>query len=571
KKNNSLRFQAEESPAPTNIHEEQTEEGLNEYVAFLKQSRAQNAVSESKASSKAPLRPSAPIEIELRDEASIPIEEEAAPETFERHALEEEFIEEKKVRARIPSESAKPFKINKVILGASISAGVIIILCILFLGPKPEEPKPDPYLTRLLTPIETQIKTQAALKPPTTPHPVKLVVRSKAPSTLLGKMNLATFNGEFENVVRLGSTAPNLGDEELALFLEALFQRAGNKPTRHAELRQRLEQEKSTHPENSALIRTTALSILLNPSKERSLSKALEILKSLSLTRSNDTLVFAYLGLTYEQMDQLNLAHQAWDESLTLEPGFVWILEKRDNFYRSEKKYPQAMQMAEKISQIAGHELDGQIRLAQISELKEDLNSAANFYRKAIKIQDSAALRLALGEILEDATAEASLREFQAGLKAHPSKSEKRDLYIQIGRTECDLKNYEASSDAFKKALTQDPHAIKISTEKANCELNAGKYKSAAATLEKALKSSPNNAQLWQNYGLSLQHLNKQRAALAALKRSVELKATDSNHLLIAQVLVSMQKKQEATIHLRKAIQLNPKNKKAAALLKSLN
>jgi Tfp pilus assembly protein PilF len=114
-------------------------------------------------------------------------------------------------------------------------------------------------------------------------------------------------------------------------------------------------------------------------------------------------------------------------------------------------------------------------------------------------------------------------------------------------------------------------HSVKIAIEKARCELSSKSFRAASATLEDALKLSPNNYQLWQDYGFALYRQDKHRAAHSALKHAIELKATDQGYYLIAQVLVSLHKEAEAGVYLKKALQLNPNHREARVLLRSLN
>jgi tetratricopeptide (TPR) repeat protein len=593
---------------------DETEEGLKDYVDFLKNSRTQTHTQESEPpkTSATPLKsfeladePKPPMKVEeeipLTQElvSSGPINSQSSPSPQQRISASNRIssVERSIVRDRNsdsypkrPAKKAVEDHRRAVTLAIVGVFSIALVSVVIYWPQKPIEEIQDPYLTQLLTPQDSTTVTPSHRihTSPSTPES-KPVVKPKAEvvvaeepvhepratvsfeSATYRKMRQALLNGDYENVVRLGSAVNHLEDEEAALFFEALFERAGDKVQRHQDLYKKLQDEKSQFPNSSALIRTSAFAMIKDPSGDRSIPRAIEILKSLQLTRSDDPFVFAYLGRAYERVDRMDLAHRYWEQALSLEPNFVWILQVRDQFYRSEKKFNLAMGMAEHLSKVPNHELEGYKRMGEVAELKNDGNSAVHFYRKALKIQDSAELHIQIGDILLETNQEGALREFEAGLRAKPSRMEKRDIYIRIGRNQCDQQNYQAALQAFKKAFAEDAHSIKIAIEKSRCELSAKSYKAAANTLENALKLNPNSSQLWQDYGYALLHQDKLKPAFTAIKRAIELKPSDQAYFLMAQVHMAMKKRPEAQMYLRKAIQLNPKNREAKALLKQLN
>lgn len=596
------------------VESEETEEGLKEYVSFLKNSRSQNQNRDEESTARASNTTLKTFELantiesktssdsndliaELMNSPSdIPASSptvEASSSTAkptDRSAIERGGTKERTTTPRVTTKPPikAPRKENRraVILAVVGVISIIVVTIAVNLPQKPIEESVDPVLTQLLTPHTPEPGRQIKIAPPpdrkiyiqksteaSKPAPVEVVepLLGNQESKLYQQMRTDLIAGEFENVIRVGSSAPQLQDEEAALFLEALFERAGEKFSRHQELVKKLEDYRTHYPSSSALVRTMALALIKNSEKEKSIAKAIEILKSLQLTRAEDPLVFAYLGRAYDLIDRSDLAHRAWDQSLALDPHFVSILRTREESYRSERKYNAALDMATKLSGVPGHEVEGLTRMAQVLELKNDTANALHHYRKAIKIEDSSALRIAMADILLEGNREGGIRELEAALKAHPSKIEKRDINVRLGRIYCDAKTYEAATQAFRRAIAEDARSIKIVQEKARCELRAKSFRTAASTLENGLKLSPNNPQIWHDYGYSLLHQDKLKPALEAAKRSLELKPSDQNFVLVAQVLVAMKKKPEAAIYLKKAIQANPKNREARSLLQQVN
>jgi tetratricopeptide (TPR) repeat protein len=92
----------------------------------------------------------------------------------------------------------------------------------------------------------------------------------------------------------------------------------------------------------------------------------------------------------------------------------------------------------------------------------------------------------------------------------------------------------------------------------------------ATKEFEIALNLSPNNSQVWMNYGYALFKQKKFQAALGALRRSLDLHENDQVHYFMALTLLELNRKTEAGQHAKRAAKLNPSNSQAKSLASKL-
>lgn len=92
----------------------------------------------------------------------------------------------------------------------------------------------------------------------------------------------------------------------------------------------------------------------------------------------------------------------------------------------------------------------------------------------------------------------------------------------------------------------------------------------AAKEFEAALNLSPNNSEVWMNYGYALYKMKKFQAALGALQRSLALQETDQVHYFLALTLLDLNRRSEAIQHVKRATKLNPRNSQARNLASRL-
>lgn len=577
---------------------------LDDYLSHLKNSREKNSKNDQTEVIAARTE-IIPIDIEIDTQTQPQIHARAteiAPKEIQAELIQ-------KSQARAPqrprperyNEAPDPF--HKTIFQRlnrpqwTLLSGVLVLLAVgltmlIFKSFEKKEEVQDPYLTKLLTPSP---EPQKAAAPDSTPAPKleTVAVPQPEPKTVQAanessktqaknsqtpsekkryeKMFTAALNGDFENVIRLGSVQSRLSSSELGLFYDALILRAGSNSSRLKEIQ--LDLIKTTRSNSSsALARSTALLITQSSSSDSSdLIKALEMFKNLQLTRHDDPLVYSYTGLVYEKLHRTDLAHKIWDQSLQSAPHYVWLIEKRIQMYRAVKDYKNAAEMARRLSRLKGHEYEGTVLLGELSKLQDNPSTAAKYYQDAARLKDSPEARLSAGIVLAEKNPLKAIKQYEAGLGLSPSSKTKRDLLYRLGKSYCDAKEFKQASASFQKALHAGQPSFDIYYSKGLCELEGGAPLQASLSLEAALKLNTKNDKAWLQYGIALLKTNKQRAALGALNRSLDIRETDAAHYYLAVVLIQLNRKEEASIHAKKAYKMNPKHHEARKILSQLS
>lgn len=507
----------------------------------------------------------------------------------------EDFHDERSLSKRVSSVVSQADK-RVMMVAASL---FIIALSIVFASVnvfEQEVKNEDPYLSKLLapkaggdTPKMAPLEPPADNQPPTKKKlpPAKQIGASKKvakPKNKISKkakekplvsvysdLYSASLYGDFENVVRLGSQHENLEPEAQALFLEALSHRAGGNMKRQQQISGQIQAAIRASTTANALRRAQVAQIAIMPSQESDLyHQAVEVLKNLSLTRSKDPFVYAYLGLAYFRLGQNAKAHRAWNEAQNLSTRYQWVLIQQYDLYVLEKKYDLAIATAIKLEKVPNSKTDALKRMARIRSTQRKYQAAEELYVKAIQLKDSAELRLERGLNLMNLSLKTATTQFQHGLRLTKNSRLKRDLYFSLGQVLCRQANYEEADRAYRHSFLQDKTHVRALFEGGSCAYRAKLYSRSAKSYETILKVQPKNAEAWYSYGIALSQSKKVKAAAGALERSVKLKPTYEAHYHLSLVLLQLGRKKEASTHAYRAYRLNPTSKSAKALLSKL-
>jgi tetratricopeptide (TPR) repeat protein len=299
------------------------------------------------------------------------------------------------------------------------------------------------------------------------------------------------------------------------------------------------------------------------------MNTVIETFRSLSLSRPEDPLVFAYWGMAYEKTDRMDLAHETWDKALRLEPNLSWLWERREQIYRAKDDLPSARRMATALTQTENSKVDGFVKLSELAELENKNEEAVTHLRSALKERDTVRLRLRLAEKLTAKPQEA-IRVLTPALEKASDRKLRSEVLAQLGRHHCAQKDFATGNSYLRKAAKEKPDSASVFFERGICERRAGNAKKSADAFENALKYDSKNARTWYHYGITLQSSGKARAAISALQRSLALEASDQTHLALAQIYQSQRQSAEALVHARKALRMNPRNDRAKTLISQL-
>lgn len=466
-------------------------------------------------------------------------------------------------------------------IGFALFLPVIALMALLFWPEEKPEQAMDPAISKLLTPQpkrqEAKPSKPAEVPPPPSPKPAEVTPAASAKSSApqsdqkrYEKLYASTLNGDFENVIRLAAShVSSLQPEELALYFEAQLVRAGKDSKRISEIRGEIDSALKSTGRDTALLRAHSVSVLRDPQQKDDLKRVVETLRSLSLTRARDPFVFTYLGMTYEKFDRLDLSHNAWDQALTLEPRLAWLLQRREQIYRNQSDLKNAQAMAARLARIKGFEADGLARQAMIAKLSGNTAEATKLYRQSLKYDDNFEVRMTLVKSMEDRPDEA-IAELQSSLKSATDRAARARVFTGLGRAYCLKSDPKTGAAYLRKAVKEKSDHSEAYSELGLCQRSAKNYSASVEAFENALKYDQQDPQLWTEYSISLQLFGKLNPAIAALKRSLQIDPTDTAHLQLAQILVKLNRPEEALGHAKKAAALNPNNRRARGLVAQL-
>lgn len=569
-----------------------SEDELDNYLDTLKKSRSEVRTLEVEAKAKNSGSPKTKIEppAAIFESPSLELSSdprkvaEIAGESDEKNPITDEGSDQlilenavKKSSERVSGTQPVVWYKDFRVLAAGFAMILIVLVGLLTLLTKKEEKKiEDPYLTQLLKPSNEPAPAPKEVKENhrnPTPPPKAISVEPSKPkiqvkpmgNSLYDRLLKEFYEGRFENVVRLASSAKDLGSEERALHFEALVQRANDNRPRLQEIKSQINEERK-RTQAPVFLRSIAAAMIFSASETKELLQAIEILKNLAITRSRDALIFVYLGFAYHEIDRPDLMNQAWNDATNMAPGFTWLIEQRIDHFLARGNFEKASEIAEHLRALPGKEQRGLVRLAKIAIAQNQDEAAMKYYREALKIEEDAEIHLAMGQYQLAKNPKAAIKEFDAGLSLDPDTLVKRDLYFNKAKAQCKQNEFTAAMTSFNKSVALDAHFYPALFEKGNCQLNANQAGAAAEAFEAALQKSPNNSTIWMTYGYTLLRLKKMRAAVGALRRSLDIKESDKAHYYMALALIQLGKRQEGIGHAKQAYKLNPKNKDAKAL-----
>lgn len=529
--------------------------------------------------------------LDLFDEASSTGEETEVSAPKKRKAIENEHYREsfarrqaaqaepKDLQEKLQDFVRKPVGIASLgLFGASLLA---IALSFFFFSSPEKKVQEDPYLSQLL-----QERTKTAQKPilvknraPIEQANQKIAQKNlkqqsekkKLPKTAQKKkVNLTRLNylGNYEGILQQVKTPDPNNSEEIANYYEAVFLHPKSSANK---IRSALVTLKniSSAKGDSILVRSFSAGLIASKTSAN-IKAAIEQLQNLQLTRSKDPLVYAYLGLAYYNLNKPKLALTSWNQALTLNGSLAWVLKKKENYYRKLGKRIEAKNASTLISQIPEESHHGYRLLAENYLLEKNVSQASLYFQKSLEQEKSWSAHIALSKILLAKSPQQSLRQSELALEIAQSTAQNRES--ELGRAEafCQMKQTKEAGYAFNRVLKIDPNYIRALEKKADCETKSKDFRSAANSYQRYLKVKPTNARIWFAYGQALEKSGKQRPAIAAALRSVQIKESVEAHLYLAKSFLKQQNKVKALFHATRAQQINPKSAEARKLIADL-
>ena len=182
---------------------------------------------------------------------------------------------------------------------------------------------------------------------------------------------------EYSEVHRLDPT-----DQEAALWLARLF-RLHNDPDKAEQVLRGLLKD---DPENEAAVEQLT-QLYLDESKSE---EAISLLESM-IARSPTPTLYDLLGDAYTQTHEYAQAEKAYRSAVDLDPSELGHLRGLGQALLSEEKYPEALSVYQKLSDLMPDDADVYLRLAQIYRELHQLDKAEEKHREgpAVRCRDA--------------------------------------------------------------------------------------------------------------------------------------------------------------------------------------
>jgi predicted O-linked N-acetylglucosamine transferase (SPINDLY family) len=243
----------------------------------------------------------------------------------------------------------------------------------------------------------------------------------------------------------------------------------------------------------------------------------------LQLYKNNDVRLPYNLGLIYSLQGKHQLALEAYDLALNIQPDDAEVLINKGSTYIDIKNYVLALEVLEKATQIRPDIPEAWsnkgIALNNLNLYQESINA----YNEAIKLapgyhqawSNKSVPLNKLGRFQE---------AFEVCDKALSLKPEYAEGWSNKGLTLHELKRFEEAISHFDKALSLKPDCTEAWSNKGNTLIELKVFEEAIAHYDKALSLKPDYHEAWTNKGVTLHELKRYDEAIAHFDKALSLK-----------------------------------------------
>ncbi|MEO7029616.1 MAG: tetratricopeptide repeat protein [Acidobacteriaceae bacterium] len=226
-------------------------------------------------------------------------------------------------------------------------------------------------------------------------------------------------------------------------------------------------------------------------------------------------------------------------------------------------KVNEAYDVLQRASKNAPENLQLQIGLAKVAEMKGDFGAAVISYRAAEKLApNDLEIQAALGELAtqrQDWNMLSQIGEKTAGLRPDLAQG-----YLWRGMGEANEKLYEKAEADFQTALQKDPNNASTYAELGQLRLRQGRLPEGTALLEKALDKNPNvEAALEGIVAVDVSSKQPDKAEARIQQQIARSPKNAAFYTLLASVQLTNKNFSGAHDNAKKAMELDPSNERA--------
>jgi tetratricopeptide (TPR) repeat protein len=375
----------------------------------------------------------------------------------------------------------------------------------------------------------------------------------------VGDLNGANVQGEkIDKAIQEYAAVHRLdpSDQEATIWLVRLY-RLHNEPDKAEQVLRGLLKD---DPENDAGVEQLT-QLLLDENKSQ---EAVDLLNDL-IKRSPSATLYDHLGDAYTQTHDFAKAEEAYRKAVDLDPSDLSHLRGLGQTLLSEEKYPEALTVYQKLSELLPDDADTYLRIAQIyrelhqlDKAEENLVKARQFAPGSLEVMYNEAMIYESQGRFDDAIR--VLSDAVTGVKSQSRvmPSRRRSLailYQQLGMLYRDTQNYQAAiytfqelghlgdeEDARSRLLIMDTYRQARDLPKA---LQAGKD---------ALAKFPDDSAICNSYAMLLAENQQPDEAIKLLQTSRKGAAPDrETYLAYSQIYERSHRMKEAEEAARKA------------------
>ena len=345
-------------------------------------------------------------------------------------------------------------------------------------------------------------------------------------------------------------------DQEATIWLARLY-RLHNEPDKAEDVLRGLLKD---DPENdSGVEQLTQLLLDQNKSEE-----AIQLLNGL-IERSPSATLYDHLGDAYTQTHEFAKAEAAYRKAVDLDPSELGHLRGLGQTLLSEEKYPEALSVYQKLSELLPDDADTYLRIAQIyrelhelDKAEENLLKARQFAPGSLEVMYNEAMIYESQGRFEDAIR--VLSDAVTGVKAQSRvmPSRRRSLailYQQLGMLYRDTQNYQAAIYTFQElGHLGDEEDVRSRVLLMDTYRQARDLPKALQCGKDAVAKYPDDASIRASYAMLLADAQQPDEAVKALQDGLKGGAPDRDtYLNYAQIYERSHRFKEAEDAARKA------------------
>jgi len=419
----------------------------------------------------------------------------------------------------------------------------------------------------------------------------------------LGDLNAPTMQGDkIDKAIAEYSAVHRLdpSDQEATIWLARLYRLHNETDKAEQVLRGLLKDD----PENDAGVEQLT-QLLLDQNKSE---QAIQLLDGL-IERSPSATLYDRLGDAYTQTHDFPKAEAAYRKAVDLDPSELGHLRGLGQTLLSEEKYPEALSVYQKLSELLPDDADTYLRIAQIyrelhelDKAEENLLKARQFAPGSLEVMYNEAMIYESQGRFEDAIR--VLSDAVTGVKAQSRvmPSRRRSLailYQQLGMLYRDTQNFQAAIYTFqelghlgdeedarsrvllmdtyrqakdlpkalqcgKDAVAKFPDDASIRTSYAMLLADAQQPDEAAKLLQDGLKGTTPDRDTYLNYAQIYERSHRFKEAEDAARKAESIAKQPSDNempwLLLGAIYEHQKQYDKAQDEFKKVLDVNPKN-----------